>query len=111
MASDDQLPASLGSPASTDAPSESFRVFARLRPPRNDSGSALLRVVKRHGLQRTVQGKNLEFLLDWVWDSDGEQADVYERGVSERVSWVLQGYNATILAYGQTGSGKTHTSA
>jgi hypothetical protein len=90
--------------------SEAFEVFARIRPAATPDAVPLeLKVQKRFGEQRTVRARNLEFLLDWVWDSECTQAEVYERGVGERVSWVLQGYNATVLAYGQTGSGKTHT--
>ena len=85
-------------------------VFARIRPSSSPVEKPTdLVVPKRFGEQRTVRAKNLEFLLDWVWDAEDSQLDVYERGVGERVSWVLQGYNATVLAYGQTGSGKTHT--
>ena len=53
--------------------------------------------------------RNLEFVLDWCWDQDATQEEVYNRGLRERVAWVLDGFNTTILMYGQTGSGKTHT--
>ena len=52
--------------------------------------------------------RNLEFVLDWCWDQDATQEEVYNRGLRERVAWVLDGFNTTILMYGQTGSGKTH---
>ena len=61
------------------------------------------------GEQRTCTGRNLECSLDWVFDEDAAQEDVYEVAARERVAGVLDGYNATLLAYGQTGSGKTHT--
>ena len=63
----------------------------------------------RFGEQRTCTVRNLEFSLDWVFDEDAAQEDVYEVAARERVAGVLDGYNATLLAYGQTGSGKTHT--
>lgn len=48
-------------------------------------------------------------MLDHVWDYDDDQESVYNMGARERVSWVLEGYNSTVLCYGQTGSGKTYT--
>jgi hypothetical protein len=88
-----------------DSKKESFRVFVRFRP--CTTASPNIKVVKRFGQQRTVHAKHLEFLLDWVWDIHDGQEEVYDRGISERVDWVLQGFNSTIVAYGQTGSGKT----
>ena len=85
---------------------ESFRIFARLRPAVGSAeSSSAMRVVGRFGQQRTVCVRNLEFLLDWVWNVNDTQEDVYAQ-LSERVSWVLAGFNSTIIAYGQTGSGK-----
>ena len=90
---------------------ESFRVFARLRPANKALGAASndIRVVRRFGQHNIIQAKNLEFLLDHVWDQTDSQEMVYNHGARERVSWVLEGFNSTILCYGQTGSGKTHT--
>ena len=86
-------------------------MFARLRPVTPpEAHLRKLRVHRRYGQQRTIHAKNLEFVLDWVWDDGDGQAEVYERGVGERISWVMQGYNVTILAYGQTGSGKVSCS-
>ena len=91
--------------------SEAVGVYARLRPdldssaPRDDS----IIVKKRFDQQRTVQVRNLEFSLDWVWDADAPQEEVYEILGRERVARVMHGYNLCIIAYGQTGSGKTYT--
>ena len=84
-------------------------VYARLRPEAAGTKKGELRVKNRFGEQRTCTVRNLEFSLDWVFDEDAAQEDVYEVAARERVAGVLDGYNATLLAYGQTGSGKTHT--
>jgi Cdc6-like AAA superfamily ATPase len=55
------------------------------------------------------QVRNMEFALDWVFDEETTQEEMYEMAASERIDWVLSGFSATIIAYGQTGSGKTHT--
>ena len=85
---------------------EAVGVYARLRPdldssaPRDDS----IIVKKRFDQQRTVQVRNLEFSLDWVWDADAAQEEVYEILGRERVARVMHGYNLCIIAYGQTGT-------
>ena len=88
---------------------ETVGVYARLRPEAAGTKKGELRVKNRFGEQRTCTVRNLEFSLDWVFDEDAAQEDVYEVAARERVAGVLDGYNATLLAYGQTGSGKTHT--
>ena len=88
---------------------ENVGVFARLRPEAAGTKKGELTVKSRFGEQRTCTVRNLEFSLDWVFDEDAAQEDVYEVAARERVAGVLDGYNATLLAYGQTGSGKTHT--
>ena len=86
-----------------DASSEAVGVYARLRPdldraaPRDDS----IVVKKRFDQQRTVQVRNLEFSLDWVWDADGSQEEVYDIVGRDRIARVLQGYNVCLVAYGQ----------
>ena len=95
-------PAPPGEDKSPAPTSESFRVFARIRPPAYGEAAAKeLRIVRSHGQQCIVQAKNLEFLLDHVWDVNDSQDDVYDKGARERVSWVLDGFNSTILCYGQ----------
>ena len=84
-------------------------VFARLRPGDSSEGSSEVSVPSRFGQQKHVQVRNLEFSLDWIFDTDGQQEDVYEIAGRDRVTSVLEGYNSTLLCYGQTGSGKTHT--
>ena len=86
---------------------ESFKVFARMRPAREQSDH--MKVVTRFEKSQIIHCRNLEFMLDWIWDIHDTQEMVYNRGVRERVGLVLQGFNATIMMYGQTGSGKTHT--
>ena len=97
--------------ANAAAESEAIGVFARLKPLTPDSGSVRgeVQVNKRFNKQKSVQMRNLEFSLDWIFDTEESQEDVYAIAAHDRVSAVLQGFNSTILAYGQTGSGKTHT--
>ena len=83
-------------------------VFARVRP-----GSEMgvrdpsITVRKRYEVQQDIQVRNLEFSMEWVFDSDATQEEVYEVVAERRVAKMLQGYNVCLLAYGQTGSGKT----
>ena len=90
------------------AEAEAIGVFARLKPV-GDAQRGEVEVPKRFGKQKSVQMRNLEFSLDWIFTETEPQKDVYQIAAYDRVSSVLAGYNATILAYGQTGSGKTHT--
>ena len=80
-----------------------------MRPAREQSDH--MKVVTRFEKSQIIHCRNLEFMLDWIWDIHDTQEMVYNRGVRERVwvSQVLNGFNATVLMYGQTGSGKTHT--
>ena len=101
---------SLKPPGKKDgAQSESVGVFARFKPLKGDAERADVTVAKRFNQQKSVQVRNLEFSLDWIFDTDGQQEDVYEIAGRDRVTSVLEGYNSTLLCYGQTGSGKTHT--
>ncbi|KAE8270785.1 hypothetical protein A4X09_0g1538 [Tilletia walkeri] len=49
------------------------------------------------------------FTFDRVFPMNTRQKDVFEYGIKETVSDVINGYNGTVFAYGQTGSGKTFT--
>lgn len=79
-------------------------VYARIRPSKGRDASVVVK--KRFDTQKDVCVRNLEFSLDWVFDSDAEQEAVYEIVGEHRVALVPQGYNVCLLAYGQTGSGK-----
>ena len=85
----------------------SVRAFARLRP--SSAGQELIKLPRRFDQQKNVQVRNLEFSLDWVFDEDATQADVFEMVGDGYIDQLLQGYNVTFMAYGQTGSGKTYT--
>jgi hypothetical protein len=95
-------------------------VYARLRPAAEDkpggSGGEIAqgaivikRTMKPVFKQDGIQIRNLEFQLNWVFNEQAKQKEIYEIVGKERVSQVLKGFNVCILAYGQTGSGKTHT--
>ena len=86
-----------------------IRVCARVRPTFGEERSGEISISKRYGSQKSMQVRQLEFSLDYCFDEDAEQEDVFEEACREVVSSVLDGFNATIMAYGQTGSGKTHT--
>ena len=85
----------------------SIGVYARVKPSNNRADSIV--VSRRFEQQKDLQIRNLEFTLDWVFDTDASQEDVYSIVAEQRVMRVLQGYNVCLLAYGQTGSGKTYT--
>jgi len=105
-----------------EAAGEAIAVYARLKPVKSEDTRGQVNVPKRFGKQKScqvtlrgqgvgggVQERQLEFSLDWIFTEEDSQEDVYNIAAHDRVSSVLNGYNATILAYGQTGSGKTHT--
>ncbi|KAI9478242.1 MAG: hypothetical protein EXX96DRAFT_650588 [Benjaminiella poitrasii] len=54
-------------------------------------------------------GTDKSFTYDYVFDSNTEQKDIYEKAASPLLEKFLEGFNATILAYSQTGSGKTYS--
>jgi hypothetical protein len=92
-------------------------VYARLRPEdeqleASSAGLERVKVIRSYEpelMQTQVLVRNLEFSLDWVFDSDAPQESVYHIVGRQRVGRVVEGYNVAIIAYGQTGSGKTHT--
>ena len=89
-------------------PTEAIGVYARVKPlTTEDRGDVT--VIKRFEQQKSIQVRNLEFPLDWIFDEDAPQDSIYEQTARERIASVMQGFNSTIMAYGQTGSGKTHT--
>lgn len=44
------------------------------------------------------------FTFDKVFDSDADQARLFDSAVAPVVDQVLQGYSCTVFAYGQTGA-------
>ena len=44
------------------------------------------------------------FTFDRVFDSDTDQARLFDSTVAPVVDQVLQGYSCTVFAYGQTGA-------
>ena len=77
-------------------------VFARFKPLKGVAEKADYVVNKRFGKQKSVQIRNLEFSLDWIFDIDATQESIFEIAAKDRASAVLEGFNATIMAYGQT---------
>ena len=90
-----------------DSSLSAIGIYARVRP---GGGGDELEVKRNKEYEpRSVQVRNLEFSLDWVFDGGASQQDVYEQVGKRRVARVVEGFNVCLLAYGQTGSGKTHT--
>ncbi|KAG8450958.1 hypothetical protein GDO86_003296 [Hymenochirus boettgeri] len=89
----------------------SVRVALRIRPQSSKEQTEGCHVCTwvYPGEPQVLLGKDKAFTYDFVFDTDTDQATVYETCVHGLVEGCFQGYNATVLAYGQTGAGKTHT--
>ncbi|XP_011304610.1 chromosome-associated kinesin KIF4 [Fopius arisanus] len=59
--------------------------------------------------QIQLTGTDKAFTYNFVFNSDVEQDNVYDKAVKNMMHNIFKGYNVTILAYGQTGSGKTYS--
>ena len=57
----------------------------------------------------TAAGREENFSLDTVFDSNSTTEEVYHRTTEDIINKVVGGFNGTVFAYGQTSSGKTHT--
>ncbi|XP_024084016.1 kinesin-like protein KIF21A isoform X2 [Cimex lectularius] len=89
----------------------SVRVALRIRPQLPREVIDMCRVctnVTPNEPQVTL-GTDRSFTFDYVFDTQTNQASIYDVCAKSLIEGSLQGYNATILAYGQTGSGKTYT--
>lgn len=117
------------------APSDTVKVFARLRPsnPEADGledveggggGGTFLTPAALEDSDGCFQafdctsgelvyqkpgdgGDGMTFRFDGLFGAGATQGEVYQGAARTIVDGVLQGYNGAILAYGQTGSGKT----
>ncbi|BES94937.1 kinesin family member [Nesidiocoris tenuis] len=89
----------------------SVRVAVRVRPqlPREILDMCRSCTTVTPGEPQVTLGTDKSFTYDYVFDTDVDQAYVYDTTVKTLVQGSLEGYNATVLAYGQTGSGKTYT--
>ena len=95
----------------------SIGVFGRIRPELGnrlktastaDAEAEGISVLGQNEPQQVLV-RNLEFSLDWVFDRDASQEEVFDVVAKERVARVTSCFNVSIVAYGQTGSGKTYT--
>ena len=75
-------------------------VFARIRPGSDAPRDPSIVVRKRYDVAQDLQVRNLEFSLDWIFDSDASQEELYEIVAEQRVARMLRGYNVSLLAYG-----------
>lgn len=96
-------------PKAKTASSESIGVFARFKPIKEGDERGEIEVSKFLGQQKSVTVKSIEFSLDWVFDTESTQEELFKIAARDRVTALMGGYNVTLIAYGQTGSGKTHT--
>ncbi|KAJ3109112.1 hypothetical protein HK100_003346 [Physocladia obscura] len=73
-----------------------------------DTGKVLV-----HSLEYKFDGRpkvaSKEFCVDYAFDSDTNNEEVYAHTAKKLIAIALGGGVATLLATGQTGSGKTHT--
>jgi len=58
-----------------------------------------------------LKSQNSEFScqLDYVFDNNKSQENIFQISAVETINKVLAGYNGTIFTYGQGNSGKTYT--
>jgi hypothetical protein len=83
----------------------SVQVALRVRPISGSEGDRNCKsVVQAQNSKQLTIGTDSPrpFTFDFVFDSNSEQAQIYEECVSPLVKNYCKGYNATILAYGQT---------
>ncbi|XP_063518048.1 kinesin-like protein KIF15 isoform X3 [Pongo pygmaeus] len=94
---------------------DAIKVFVRIRPPAERSGSAdgeqnlCLSVLSSTSLRLHSNPEPKTFTFDHVADVDTTQESVFSTVAKSIVESCMSGYNGTIFAYGQTGSGKTFT--
>ena len=58
---------------------------------------------------KVTKVKEATFKFDFAFDTQSEQAQVYQYTTAQLVKQVINGFNATVFAYGATGTGKTYT--
>jgi hypothetical protein len=104
---------------------ETIRVYLRKRPflkplsfaldegsSETSASSGIESVSQNHKscVYNSVQNKTKQkFVVDYFFNDDSSQKDVYETVAKPIVDSCLEGYSGLILAYGQTSSGKTFT--
>ena len=55
---------------------------------------------------KVTKVKEATFKFDFAFDTQSEQAQVYQYTTAQLVKQVINGFNATVFAYGATGTGK-----
>ena len=58
---------------------------------------------------KVTKVKEATFKFDFAFDTQSEQAQVYQYTTAQLVKQIINGFNATVFAYGATGTGKTYT--
>lgn len=101
------------------ASSTNIKVVCRFRPQNSielrEGGEIVvafdenLHTVQLRAAQATAGPEKDGFTFDRVFPMTTQQVEIFEYGVKDIVTDVMDGYNGTVFAYGQTGSGKTFT--
>ena len=90
---------------------ENVQVVIRIRPVSKEE--AKKRVVTASSERKEVNVDTAvhrkRFTFDKVYDSDADQARLFDNAVAPVIDEVMQGFSCTVFAYGQTGTGKTYT--
>ena len=58
---------------------------------------------------KVTKVKEATFKFDFAFDTQTEQAQIYQYTTAQLVKQIINGFNATVFAYGATGTGKTYT--
>ncbi|KAI7897830.1 P-loop containing nucleoside triphosphate hydrolase protein, partial [Cokeromyces recurvatus] len=66
-------------------------------------------IIKTHENSIAIVPYQKSFQLDYVFDENSTQEQVFQAVASNLIDKFIDGINVTILAYGQTSSGKTYT--
>ncbi|KFM69180.1 Chromosome-associated kinesin KIF4, partial [Stegodyphus mimosarum] len=82
------------------------RVAVRARPPLNEKSGISMNFLPE---PPSIVIHDRSFTYDYVFTPDKSNQDIYDTAVADKLQYIFEGYNLTILAYGQTGSGKTYT--
>ncbi|MCJ1417567.1 Kinesin heavy chain [Xylographa parallela] len=90
-----------------------IKVVARFRPPNKAEiacgGETIVDFETEDTCSITSKEAEAAFTFDRVFNTNSQQADVFNFSIRPTVDDILNGYNGTVFAYGQTGAGKSYT--
>jgi hypothetical protein len=111
---------------SGDFQNKRLKVFARLRPERDNEDGSAAEILQNPAVTRMlledptidpecmplpnyVRVGQKDFQFDAVFNGSHTNSKVYEHCVRGIVDKVMNGFNGAVMCYGQTGTGKTYT--